>query len=151
MKSYEAMDRCIGRHRVAVAKAMRKSTHLVSKWMEPSTDFTDSGILNPMDRLETIMRTALHEGQSRDDATAPISYLAHRFGLVVIPLPEANPTMRDVVTHNNRSIKEFGEYITAFSEAIEDGRISPLERRRIELEGLQTIQHIAAVLQMLGD
>ncbi len=150
MKSHEAMDRCIGRHRLAVAKALHKSAALVSKWQEPTADFTDSGTLNPIDRLETIINATLHEGQNKEDATAPIAYLAHKFGLTVIPLPEAISTMRDVVVQTHRSIKEFGEYITAFSEAIEDGRISPLERRRIELEGLQTIQHIAAVLQMIG-
>lgn len=82
MKSHEAMDRCIGRHRLAVAKALHKSAALVSKWQEPTSDFTDSGTLNPIDRLETIIKATLSEGHNRDDATAPISYLAHRFGLM---------------------------------------------------------------------
>jgi hypothetical protein len=151
MNSFEAMDRCIGRHRTAVAKALHKSTILVAKWMEPSSDFTDSGLLNPMDRLETIMNTALHEGQTREDATAPILYLANKFNMTVIPLPESVPSLKDIVRQSHRSIKEFGEYISAFSEAIADGKITPMERKHIELEGLLTVQQIIAVIQMMGE
>lgn len=151
MKSHEAMDRCIGRHRVPVAKALYKSTALISKWMEPSSDFTDSGTLNPLDRLETIIKTALHEKQGRDDALAPVLYLASKFGLTVITLPETNPHLQDIIKESHKAIKEFGEYIAAFSAAIEDGKISALERREIELEGHQAIQAILSVIQMSCD
>lgn len=151
MKSHEAMDRCIGRNRVAVAKALGRSSTLISKWQEPTGDYTDSGSRNPIDWLELTMSTAIHEGQPKDLAVAPIEYLAHKFGLTVIPLPEATPSMKDVVRQSHRSIKEFGDYITAFSESIEDDRISPLERKRIEVEGMQAIQQIMAVLKMIEE
>jgi len=149
--SFEAMDRCIGRHRMAVAKALHKSPALVSKWMEPAADFTDSGTLNPLDRLETIITAAIHEGHPKDEATAPIVYLAGKFGLTVVSLPEAPTTLKDILTESHRAIKEFGHYIEAFSEAIEDGKVSPLERMHVEVEGYQAVQHILAVIRMLGE
>lgn len=151
MESHEALDRCIGKHRVPVAKAMCKSTTLISKLMEPSADFSDSGTLNPLDRLETIIKTALHEKQSRDDATAPILYLAQKFGMTVIPLPETNPHLQDIVKQSFKAIHQFGEYISAFSEAVEDGKITPLEFRHIETEGHRAIQNILTVIRMASE
>ncbi|MHC1697739.1 MAG: phage regulatory CII family protein [Geobacteraceae bacterium] len=149
MKSYEAMERCIGRNTVAVAKAIQKSVSLVGKWKEPALDFTDSGTLNPLDRLESVIRTAIIEGQSKDDAMAPILYLAQRFNFMVIALPDTNNHANDIVRQSHKCIKEFGDYISTFSDALLDGRITPSERKSIEKEGFQAIQQIMTVLQMI--
>jgi len=149
MKSHEAMERCIGRNTVAVAKAIQKSVSLVGKWKEPATDFTDSGTLNPLDRFETVIRTAITEGQTKDDAMAPILYLAHRFNFMVIALPESNGSTHDIVRQSHKCIKEFGDYISTFSDALLDGRITPTERKNIEKEAFEAIQQIMTVLQMI--
>lgn len=149
MKSHEAMERCIGRNTVAVAKAIQKSVSLVGKWKEPATDFTDSGTLNPLDRLETVIRTAIIEGQSKDDALSPLAYLAHRFNFMIIALPNATATTHDIVRQSHQCIKEFGDYISVFSDALLDGRITPAERKKIEQEGFDAIQQIMTVLKMI--
>lgn len=151
MKSHEAMERCIGRNTVAVAKAIQKSTSLVHKWKEPTTDFEDSGTLNPLDRLETVIRASIIEGQSKENAMAPILYLAHRFNFMVIPLPAGYANSKDIVRQSHRCVKEFGEYISAFSDAIMDGRITSAERKKVEQEGFQVIQQIMTVLQMIDE
>lgn len=149
MKSYEALERCIGRNTVAVAKALHRSVALVHKWKEPTTDFSDSGALNPLDRIETTIRTAMAEGQGRAAALAPVEYLAQRFGLCVVTLPES-AALPSLLRCSHRSIKEFGEFIAELSGSLEDGRISPTERRRIEKEGLEALQQIAVILQLVG-
>jgi len=149
VRSDEAFSRCIGRHTVPVAKALHLSVSTVSKWKEPTLDFSESGALNPLDRIETTIRTALSSGQPEADAYAPVEYLAAQFGLMVIPLPKDVPTLNGLVQAAHCSMKEFGEFIASFSEAIEDGKITPPEHRRMDKEGIEVIQRILAVMQLL--
>lgn len=87
MDTYQALAVAIGPHVAAVAKRLQKSTSLIHKWMEPSTDWTDSGTLNPLDRLTDIIETARACGQG-DAAYEPVRWLARRFGMICIPAPD---------------------------------------------------------------
>lgn len=149
MRSDEAIARCVGRHTVPVAKALHLSVSTVGKWKEPTLDFSDSGALNPIDRIEAMIKTAISEGQSSEDALSPILCLAAKFNMTAIPLPAASPALKDIVRQSHRSIQEFGEFITAFSAAIADEEISPLEHCTIDKEALQAIQQIVGVMQMM--
>jgi len=51
MESHEALKLAVGTDAVKMAKRLGRSSSLVHKWCEPSTDFSDSGALNPLDRL----------------------------------------------------------------------------------------------------
>lgn len=149
MRSDEAIARCVGRHTVPVAKALHLSVSTVGKWKEPTLDFSDSGALNPIDRIETMVKTAISEGQPLEDALAPILCLAAKFSMTAIPIPKITPAFKDIVKQSHRSIQEFGEFISAFSAAIADGEISPVEHGRVDKEALELIQQVVALMQLL--
>jgi hypothetical protein len=50
----------------------------------------------------------LHDGHSKNETEAPIVCLSGKFGLAVVPLPEASTTLQDIVKESHRAIKEFG-------------------------------------------
>ena len=152
MKSFEAMGIAIGRDRVEHAKALHKSVHLISKWTEPSTDFTDSGTFNPLDRIETIIETALKVGNvPHPHALAPIYYLAGRFNCQLLPLPSQHPCLQDLAAQLCVTIKEFGALVSASGEAMQDGIISPDERRKIEREALELMESIGLFTKMVSE
>lgn len=152
MKSFEAIGMTVGRDRVEHAKALHKSVHLISKWTEPSTDFTDSGTFNPLDRIETMIETALKIGNvSRPHALAPLYYLAGRFNCQLLPIPSQHPCLQDLSTQLCKTISEFGEMVAAAGDAMTDGVISPDERRRIEKEALELQSAIGLFTQMVAE
>lgn len=152
MKSFEAMGMAIGRDRVEHAKALHKSVHLVSKWAEPSTDFTDSGTFNPLDRIETIVETALKIGNvAHPHALAPLYYLAVRFNCLLLPIPAQHPCLQDLSARLCIAIKEFGEMVAAAGEAMQDGVISPDERRVIEKKSLELMESIGLFTKMVQE
>lgn len=152
MKSFEAMGMAIGRDRVEHAKALHKSVHLISKWTEPSTDFTDSGTFNPLDRIESIIETALKIGNVVPaHALAPLYYLAGRFNCQLIPIPTKHPCLRDLAAQLCTTITEFGEMVYAAGEAMQDGVISPDERRRIEKEAMELQAAIGQFTAMVSE
>lgn len=136
MLSHEALKLAVGRDTVAHAKAHHKSTSLIHKWTEPATDYTDSGAFSPLDRLETIIETSLRLGTAdRSHSLAPIQYLAQRFNCLLLPLPVSSPCLDDLAQNLNHLIKEFGDLVSTSADAMSDHRVSPLERKRIEIEG----------------
>lgn len=152
MKSFEAMGMAIGRDRVEHAKALHKSVHLISKWTEPSTDFTDSGTFNPLDRIETIIETALKVGNvAPSHALAPLYYLAGRFNCQLLPIPSQHPCLQDLAAQLSSTIKEFGDMVSAAGEAMQDGIISPDERRLIEKEALELQAAIGLFTKMVSE
>lgn len=152
MESFEAMGRSIGRETAAVAKALQRSTSLVSKWKEPTTDYGESGALSPLDRLETVISVSLAQGKvSRADSLAPIQYLACRFGMCLVDLPPDMPHMQHLSRQVTRLCKEFGDLLTEIGIALEDGHISPDERRRIEAEGHELMQVVGSVLALVRE
>lgn len=152
MEAFEAMGRCIGRETASVAKALQRSTSLVSKWKEPTTDYGESGALSPLDRLETVIAVSLAQGKvARAESLAPVQYLASRFGMCLIDLPPSLPHMQHLSRQVTRLCKEFGDLLTEIGLALEDGQISPDERRRIEAEGHELMQVVGAVLSLVQE
>ncbi|PWT78607.1 MAG: hypothetical protein C5B59_01440 [Bacteroidetes bacterium] len=151
MKSYEAVQRSIAGKTVAHAKALHLSTSSVSKWQEPAIDFSDSGSFNPLDRIETIMQTSLHLGTPREDALAPIHYLAHRFHGLFIPLPDHSPSLKNLQVQLSTTVKEFGHLLERSYEAMEDGIITGDERKRIDREGQHLMHHLCCYLQLVKE
>lgn len=147
MKSYEALNRCINRKTVEHAKNLQLSTSLLHKWQEPSTDFTDSGALNPLDRIEALIEKSISLGTRKEDALAPVQYLAERFGLIVIPVPEVEPDVGKVSVELLKAIEEFGDLAREASAALRDGRITYAEFDRINREAWELIRQVAVFLQ----
>jgi len=144
MESHEALADTINRKTATYAKALGLSVSTVSKWQEPSFDFTDSGAFNPLDRIETIIRTSLDLGNAPDMALSPVFYLAERFDFVPLLLPKAPPNFADISRTLHKVVAEFGHVINEAADALEDGKITQDERRRIEREA----RHLYAALGM---
>lgn len=151
MESYEAIATAINRDTVKQAKALGLSTSLLAKWQEPSTDFTDSGAYNPLDRILTIMKTSQELGTPLEAALAPLLFLAQSLNCAIIPLPSAGQCLNNVTKQLYRVIKEFGDLIKESSDAIKDGRITPDERRRVEKEGQQLLYHLGLFLKLIQE
>jgi len=81
----------------------------------------------------------------------PLDYLAGAMGAVVIRLPKAGQggctTERDAVA----AVREFGELMGTVGAALDDGRITADERRRITREGYEAMQSIMTLLKRVED
>lgn len=151
MKTYEVLKKSIQGDYVEHAKALRLCTSTLHKWTEPTVDFSDSGALNPLDRIETVIATAQTLGHTPESALAPIQYLATRFGGVYIPAIPSHNSLGELSQHVFASLKAFSELMqyvgSATSPASESGvKISPNERKSIHGAGFEVVQLIAALL-----
>jgi hypothetical protein len=151
MESYEALSTAINRNTVKHAKALGLATSTVNKWQEPSTDFNDSGSYNPLDRIETIIKTSLEMGTPADAATIPVQYLAQRFNLFVTPLPPTNPGLPNIIEQIHKTTRGFAELIKVSSDAIEDGRFPPETRLCIEKEGIHLLTAVSTLIKMIRE
>jgi len=149
MKSYEAIQRAIAGNTIHHAKELHLSTSMVSKWQEPTTDFTDSGAYNPLDRVETIIETSLKLGTTRPEALAPIQYLARRFNCALVPLPEIPPSLENLQIELSATVKEFGQLMSVSGEALEDHIITPAESRRIDVAGERLNHYLNCFLSVV--
>jgi len=143
MKSHEAIQTAISGKTIEHARALHLATSTIHKWQEPATDFTDSGNLNPVDRIETIIANALSLGSEPKKALAPLFYLAARFRHVAVPLPNASPCGKALAQKLIKSIENFATLTRDGSVALEDGVISKKEARNIEDDGWSLIQQVA--------
>ena len=141
-KSHEAIQTAVDGHTLEHAKRLRLSTSSLYKHMEPSTDFTDSGTLNPLDRIETIIETALTLGTPQKKALGPLNYLAGRFNVVAIPLPHFTPGLGSLTHELVRTISEFGDLVKASSDAMMDGTVTNAEAAHIDRESWEAIRQI---------
>jgi hypothetical protein len=148
MKSFEAIQKAIKGKTVDFAKRLGLSTSLIGKWQEPSTDYTDSGAYNPLDRIEMIIEKSLEMGNPREDAFAPIHYLAEKFHLITIPIPAAHAqTNTEASEELLKTITEFGHLAEEASIALADGKISAREYLKMEKEGWELIRQVAIFMQ----
>ena len=149
MESHEAMKLTVGTDAVKVAKRLGRSSSLVSKWCEPSTDFSDSGALNPLDRLEMVIEVALNEGRKPGEAFSPIYYLAQRFGGLFLPPVKHQVNTIAYSKQLCSAVKEAGEAFAAAAEALEDDVLSNNERRRISKELHEALAAMAAFARLV--
>lgn len=150
MRSYDALHLAIGGHTFDHAKALRLSMSMVGKWQEPANDFTDSGAYNPLDRIETIVQTALTLGKvSHEEALAPIQYLNERFNIIGIQMPTCPEDINTVQKALLKTAKEFGDLMSTSAQCLEDGSLKRKERERISKEGWELIRQAAIYLKSI--
>jgi len=149
MESHEALKLAVGTDAVKVAKRLGRSSSLVHKWCEPSTDYTDSGALNPLDRLELVIEVAQQAGKPSAEAFAPIFFLAHRFGGLFLPPVRHQLGTLEYSKQLCQVVKEAGEAFAAAAEALEDGVLSNNERRRISKELHEALAAMAEFARMI--
>lgn len=139
MKSYEALQKAINGKTVDFAKRLGLATVTVNKWQEPASDYTDSGSYNPLDRIETIVETAVRK--KHDDSLAPIYYLTEKFNLLAIPMPEiVNHVTEELTKELLATVREFSNLAQAASEAMTDGKISKAEASRVDAMTWQLVR-----------
>ncbi|WP_020675524.1 phage regulatory CII family protein [Geopsychrobacter electrodiphilus] len=149
MESYEAMRRAVGGAAVKVARRLGRSSSMVQKWCEPSNDFTTSGALNPLDRIEGVIEVAVQERRRSCDAYAPIYFLAQRFGgLFLPPIPMTIKTS-EISAQLCRTVKEAGDAFSVAAKALEDDNLSPNERREILKEAHEAMAAFAEFTRMI--
>lgn len=147
MKSYEAIQSAVNGKTVEHAKKLHCSTSLVNKWQEPSTDYTDSGAFNPLDRLETIIETSLSLKTAKQNAFAPLQYLGQRFNHIVIPMPDTNNIkIEDLSKELLKTIEDFGILSKESAEAMKDSAIKKNEFKKIEAATWELIRQAAVFL-----
>jgi len=149
MESYEALSIAINRKTAAHAKGLGLSVSTVSKWQEPSVDFTDSGAFNPVDRIETIMETSLRLGNPPEMALSPVFYLGDRFKFVPLFLPNAPLNLVDISKQLHKVVVEFGHVIHEAADALEDGIITPGERKAIEKHAVHLFTQLGLFLKQV--
>ncbi len=152
-KSYEALEETIRRNTEKVAEALHQSPSLVRKWKEPprtDEDFTQSGARNPLDRLEIIIHTI--EKIDPERAYTPIKWLCARFGFFPpVKMPSVGDNQKELVKSILEWTKEFGETSTAISRALEDGRVSKEEYKKIWREFTEDIEAGLSLLLRLKE
>ncbi len=149
MQSYESLKRSIAGKTVEHARRLGLSTGLLNKWQEPSADPSDSGAYNPLDRIETIIQTALDLGIDRDAALSPIYYLNVRFG--VNAPPDEAETIDDLSLELVATIREMGHLTTVASEALAEREITRRHVAKIEEEGNHLIRRVSAFMKKAKD
>lgn len=147
MQSHEALQLAINRQTKEHAKRLGLSWSTVNKWQEPSEDFTDSGTLSPLDRLERIIETSLILNEPRENAFAPLHYLDQRFGRVCLDVVKPAHAPVDSAKELLRVIKDFGELAAAASAALDDNRITKKEAHAIINEWQELIRQGAVFIE----
>ena len=113
-----------------IAEAMGKNYYVLLNELNPANDNHKLGA----DMIMPIMRIC----QSNE----LLHFLAKKFGGVFIKLPETESCERDVI----RVVKEFGEFIAAYGEGIEDGSLSSSDKAKISKEGHEALTAIQELL-----
>lgn len=141
MQSHEAIQKTINGKSLPHAKRLGVSLSLVSKWQEPSLDFSDSGAYNPLDRIKTIMDGSQADGNGPDRYLAPIHWLAKEYRQIVIPVPDPNKGLSELHQELSRLTEEFGDLLSTSAERLADGDVSARDARAIRQEAyeLQTV------------
>jgi len=139
----------VGEHHEEIAKAIHRSANLVYRWTLPTTDYTDSGAFNDLDRIENGMRRALELEVPHVDALAPIHYLALKFGGRFLPPVPHACGFKDLSRQLTRAMKETSEAFAIAAEALEDHELTPAERRRIIKETYEGIHELSQIISML--
>lgn len=151
MKSYEAIAKAVNGLAVEFAKRLRLSTSLLYKWMEPCIDYSDSGALNPLDRLEMLIEIALQLNSNRDDALAPLQCLNEHFKLIAFPRPQKQQTITEISQELLKTISEFGILAQYASTALEDGIVTSEEAQNINVVGWRLLRQVAVFLQSVKE
>lgn len=156
MKTHEVFAKMVRGSALEFAKILRLNVRTIYKWMEPTVDFSDSGALNPLDRIETCIETAQRLGHPPEDAQAPILYLAARFNGTYLPGISHHETLEQLQAEVCHAVSDFGDLMRSLGDAMSPAstcgpNISPDENRQITTKGLNVLHSVAALLRAVDD
>lgn len=154
MKSHDAMKKAIQGDAIEHAKALRLTARSVYRFCEPTDDFTDSGALNPLDRVETIIATSLAMGHPTEDAQAPILYLAQRFNGTYLPGITPHKTFPALTSQVCKTVARFGAMIESVGASVHEKsdsghNISPSELREIHSAGFDVLISVGELMRLV--
>ncbi len=124
MQSHELLREVFDRPSVKqVAADLGLSLSMVYKWAEPD-DGTGSGAVNPLDRIETLVRTTCDERL--------VQWVCERAGGFFIKNPKTHwPHPHFLIPATNRIVQEFADLLAVVATAAGDNHISKEEARKI--------------------
>ncbi|MCB2189495.1 MAG: hypothetical protein KQJ78_24010 [Deltaproteobacteria bacterium] len=100
----------------------------------------------PLKKLDAGLLPALVTGVSGGKRL--VRYLAEQAGMVCVDLPDVESggaPARKLA----ESVREFGDLLASHGQAMEDGEITPAERKRLRREGLEAVAAIHGYLLAL--
>jgi len=124
MQSHELLHEVFSRTSVKQVSAdLGLSLSMVYKWAEPD-DGTGSGAVNPLDRIETLVRST---GDER-----LVQWICERAGGFFIKNPKTSwPHPHFLIPATNRIVQEFADLLAVVATAAGDNHISKEESRKI--------------------
>ncbi len=144
--SFKAMKESAGEKNTSIigeiAHRIRVSGSCAYKWTEApersddSCDEKGSGNKNPLDTLIRWIEACLILGRPRKNALAPLRYLNQHFDQIAVDIPEHIKSLPPEELSNEllRCIKESGDVVKAYQDAMVDKRISKQELVVLERE-----------------
>ncbi len=147
MKSHNAMADAIAHDAAAMAEEMGLKPVTVRKWKESPEQ---SGSVNPLERVATVIRTALSLGRPRYKALRPLYWLAAQFSMIVFPAPERGVDLAGATNRLAHLMREFGEFVSAVAGTLEHGSLTAEEYTTIRAKGAELMQALAQFLRLLG-
>ena len=152
MKSYEAMKESAGEQRDSmiseIAHRLHISNSLAYKWTQPCECPTESGARSPLDVLKQWMESCLILGRPKAAALAPLHNLNQHFGFVSFPVPDRVKALSSESLSNEiiRCMKESGDVVRTYQEAMADGRISKQDLKALEREVWEAVTELVVFL-----
>ncbi len=107
-----------------IAADLNLSLSMIYKWAEPPEKIEGSGLTNPLDRMEQLIK-------STDDPRLP-QWICERAGGFFIHNPKAHwPHPYQVIPATNQIVQEFADMLGVIAEAAGDNSITKTEAKDI--------------------
>jgi hypothetical protein len=125
MHSYELLrevfQKCSAKQ---VAADLGLSLSMIYKWAEPPDEAAGSGTVNPLDRIEALLRS------TRD--TRLVQWICQRAGGFFILNPKTNkPHPAYLIPATNEIVQEFADLLAVIASAAADNQITEKEAKKI--------------------
>ncbi|HTY88148.1 MAG TPA: phage regulatory CII family protein [Candidatus Acidoferrum sp.] len=116
-----------------VAADLGLSLSMVYKWAEPPNTAAGSGTGNPLDRIESLLRST---GDQR-----LVQWICQRAGGFFIQNPKTTPHPHFLIPATNQIVQEFADLLHVIATATADEQITPAESKQIRArwEELKTV------------
>jgi len=106
-----------------VAADLGLSLSTVYKWSEPPDPASGSGVVNPLDRIEALLRS------TRDHRL--VQWICQRCGGFFIQNPKNVPHPHYLIPATNQIVQEFADLLHAIATATADDHITQAEAKQI--------------------
>jgi Phage regulatory protein CII (CP76) len=124
MQSYELLREVFDQHSPKKVSAdLGLSLSMVYKWAEPPNHAAGSGTGNPLDRIESLLKST---GDPR-----LVQWICQRAGGFFITNPKNAPHPHFLVPATNQIVQEFADLLHVIALAAADDQITPAEAAQI--------------------